>query len=100
MTTHLPIDYRQFYSGLHGYIHEPMSYAHAATESCLEYLVWKCGDQIAMGNVNSGVVNVKTVSGHGYIWKCGDQMAMGNVNSGGPMLCEWKVTYQKVSGCG
>ena len=28
------------------------------------------------------------------VWKCGDQIAMGKGNSGGPMFCEWKVTYQ------
>ena len=29
--------------------------------------------------------------------KCGDQIAMGKMNSGGPMFCEWKSDISKQS---
>ena len=29
------------------------------------------------------------------VWKCGDQRAMGKGNSGGPMFCEWKSDISK-----
>ena len=31
------------------------------------------------------------------VWKYGDQIAMGKVNSGGPMFCEWKSDISKQS---
>ena len=31
------------------------------------------------------------------VWKCGDQRAMGKGNSGGPMFCEWKSDISKQS---